>query len=489
VTYGHRPSGFKLAWDVLLELGDRKEGPLHHRLTEAIRDAIQSGRLPTGAALPPTRVLAQEFGCSRWVVSEAYAQLVAEGYVATRVGSGTRVQPISGRLVAPQAPPPATSAFDRDVAPVLVDLSSFPIREWTSSLRAGVSILSSDDLEFPPGAGHIHLREVLAEYLHRVRGVNADRENVTITTGTDDGLSRLFRAMRAHGIETVALEDPGWRGVRRAAEAAGLETVTVSVDSDGLCVRELAQNDRVRAVIVTPAHQFPTGAVLSAQRREQLLAWAGRVDGLIVEDDADADRRYEGRLVGAVQSADPLRVAYVASACRNMSPAFGMGWMVTPAVWTRLIRSLSPVTPCPSVLDQLAFAILLQHGGYERHLRRSRKKYRSRRDVLVRLVSSLVPDVSVSGTGAGSFFVIAFDRSADCQAALAVPDPHGLSLVSMEHYQLSDAHREPSVVVGFGNLADDHAQDAVRLLGDAIARRREGDALLQAAVRPGATPA
>jgi GntR family transcriptional regulator / MocR family aminotransferase len=290
--------------------------------------------------------------------------------------------------------------------------------------------------------------------------------------------------MRTYGIDAVALEDPGWHGIRQAAKAAGLETLSVSVDSDGLCVSELAQNDRVRAVIVTPAHQFPTGAVLSTNRREQLLAWARRVDGLIVEDDADADKRYDGRLVGAVQSADPLRVAYLASACRNLSPAVGIGWMVTPPRWTRVIRSLSPVAPCPSVMDQLAFANLLQRGGYDRHLRRSRSKSRKRRDTLVRLVSSLRPEVRVSGAAAGLYFVMDFACPADCEAALALRESRGLSLVSMAHYQHSHRRRERSLVIGFGNIADDDIENVVRLLSESIARHREKAVLRQADVRP-----
>lgn len=467
---------FKLAWDVFLEIGDRQRGPFHHRLAEAIRDAIKSGRLAAGAVLPPTRMLAEEFRCSRWVVTEAYAQLAAEGLVASRVGSGTRVRLSREQLFDTQDRSPVPSAFDKSIAPVLPDLSTFPFREWTLALRKGLSLLTLDDLQIPPGAGHLQLRQVLAEYLHRVRGVVASPEDVTVTTMTDDGLLRFLRAVRAQGIDAVGLEDPGWQPRRQAAEAAGLEPVSVSVDRDGLCVGELAQNDRLRAVVVTPAHQFPTGAVLSAERREQLLAWAARVGGLIIEDDADADRRYDGRVVGALQPSDPQRVAYLASMCRNMSPAFGMSWMVTPGDWTRVVRSLAPWTPCPSMLDQLAFANLLQDGGYERHLRWSRSRYRRRRNTLLQLIAAKLPDVRVSGTEAGLYFVMTFDRPADCQAVLELHEPHGLNVVSMEHYHDSDAHGEPSVVIGFGNLADDRIEDAVELLREAIAESRARDA-------------
>jgi GntR family transcriptional regulator / MocR family aminotransferase len=479
---------FKLAWDVLFELGDLREGPLHLRLAGAIRDAIQSGRLPAGALLPPTRMLAKEFRCSRWVVSEAYAQLGAEGYLATRIGSGTRVRGSPGLVLPPHDSSPA-SVFDGDLAPILPDLSSFPVKEWTLALRAGLSTLTTDDLEFPPRVGHPHLRQILAEYLYRVRGVHADRANVTITTGTDDGLSRLLGAMRASGIDTVAVEDPGWPGIRLAAQAAGLETLSVSVDSDGLRVSELAQNSRVRAVVVTPAHQFPTGAILSSDRRAQLLAWAGRVDALIVEDDADADKRHDGRRVGAMQSADPLRVAYVASACRTLGPAVGIGWMVTPPRWTRVIHSRTRVAPCPPVMDQLAFAKLLQDGGYDRHSRRSRTKSRNRRDTLVRLISSLLPEARVSGAAAGSYFVVDVDCPTDCDTVLALQESRGLSLVSMHRYQLNHTRSERGLVIGFGNLADADFERVVSRLIEALAKRREEDALRRHGVRPEAASA
>jgi GntR family transcriptional regulator/MocR family aminotransferase len=312
-----------LAWDTLFDLGDAGAGPLHARLTRSIKDAVRSGRLPVGAALPPSRELAVELRCSRWVVTEAYEQLVAEGYLESRVGSGTRVRRVhdggplataagtadvetsgatnaapvdaaranaaradaararmgvgAGVARAVEARPPI------DLAPGLPDLRNFPLARWLSALRSVAAVLPYDELSYPDPAGHPELRAVVAAYLGRVRGATVSPEDVTITSGVTDGVTRICRALRSLRVETVAVEDPGWGRLRSAAAVAGLAAVPIRVDGDGLVAEDVASASApagpVGAAIVSPAHQFPTGSVLAPARRAAHLEWARRAGG------------------------------------------------------------------------------------------------------------------------------------------------------------------------------------------------------------------
>ncbi|HEV3465208.1 MAG TPA: PLP-dependent aminotransferase family protein, partial [Actinomycetota bacterium] len=377
-----------LAWDTLLELGEGqgRSGPLHARLSSALREAIRGGRLPAGSALPPSRTLAEDLGCSRWVVTEAYAQLAAEGYLEARVGSGTRVRPgdraATGRPP-PQSPPARAPRID--LAPGLPDLRAFPLGRWVSALRVVASTLPYAELGYPDPTGHPRLRQVLAEYLARVRGALADPAHVTVCRGVADGAGRICQTLRAAGIDTVAVEDPGWHRLREAVAGTGLRVLPIPVDDQGLRVDDLDDDPGVRAVLVSPTHQFPTGVVLSPARRAALLAWAHRVDGLILEDDYDAEFRYDRRPVGTMQGTDPSRVVLLGSVSKTLSPALGIGWVVTPPAWTARFRATAGAgSPgWPSTLDQLTFAAFLQSGAYDRHLRAARLRYRQRRDRLV----------------------------------------------------------------------------------------------------------
>ena len=337
-----------LAWDTLLDLGDPDPGPLHVRLAGAIRTAVRDGRLPEGSALPPSRDMAAGLSCSRWVVTEAYEQLVAEGYLEARIGSGTRVRRVeephdadaaawwaAARGNARRSAEARRAEPAIDLAPGLPDLRFFPLSAWMGALRTVTAALPYTELGYPSVRGHYRLRAVLAAYLVRVRGAVVDPSDVTVTSGVTDGATRLFRALRASGVTAVAVEDPGWGRLRDAARVAGIEHVPVPVDEHGLQVEHLARRPDVRAAIVSPAHQFPTGSVLAPERRAALLDWARRVDGLILEDDYDAEFRYDRRPVGTMQGTDPSRVALLGSLSKTLSPALGIGWLADSA---RLVR-------------------------------------------------------------------------------------------------------------------------------------------------------
>jgi GntR family transcriptional regulator/MocR family aminotransferase len=461
-----------LAWDTLLELGGRP-GPLHARLSGALREAIREGRLPAGSALPPSRVLAEDLGCSRWVVTEAYAQLAAEGYLEARVGSGTRVRPL-GRGDAGRPPPRVAPARAPriDLAPGLADLRSFPLARWAAALRSVATTLPHTELGYPDPAGHPRLRHVLARYLARVRGAHPDPAQVTICRGVTDGTGRLCRALRAAGVTAVAVEDPGWHRLREAATAAGLRLVPVPVDGEGLRVGDLGDHPEVRAVIVGPTHQFPTGVVLSPARRAALLAWARRVDGLILEDDYDAEFRYDRRPVGTVQGTDPSRVALLGSLSKTLSPALGIGWAVTPPAWTGAFRDTLGPPAVPSTLDQLTFAAFLEAGAYDRHLRAARRRFRLRRDRLVRALAERLPGTRLLGVAAGLHLLVRLDGAVDGAAVVARAEAAGVRVANLDTYRVRADAAAPGLVLGYGNLADGQIEEAVTLLAAAVAGAR-----------------
>jgi GntR family transcriptional regulator / MocR family aminotransferase len=462
---------------VLLDPGAFGSGPLHDRLARALREAIRGARLPVGAMLPPSRVLAAQLGCSRWVVTEAYAQLAAAGYVEGKIGSGTRVRAsgtahgLTGEQAAPRQAAarqaaPRQAGGRIDMAPGLPDLRAFPVTRWTAAVRSAAGTLSHADLGYPDPAGHRTLREVLAEYLTRARGAQADPDHLTICGSATDGIGRICRALARAGRRRIAVEDPGWHRAREVAQAAGLTIVPVPVDDQGIRADLL---DHADALITTPAHQFPAGVVLSAQRRVMLLDWARRTGGLIIEDDYDAEYRYDRRPVGTLQGAGADHVALLGSVSKTLSPALGIGWIASPPSWTAALRE-APAAP-PPVLDQLAFAAFVRAGSYDRHLRAGRQSYRGRRDALVRALALRLPEAEVSGVAAGLHLLLGLGAFPGA-AAVDIRERAfrlGVRVATLDRYRCGEVTGVPSLVLGYGNLADHHVEEGAALLAAAIA--------------------
>jgi GntR family transcriptional regulator/MocR family aminotransferase len=452
------------SWATLLDIGPER-GRLHDRLALALRTVIRDGRLSEGAALPPSRALAEELGCSRWVVTEAYGQLVAEGYLAARVGSATRVS------WAPDAtpPPPARAASEPppiryDLAPGLPDLRAFPRRRWADAVRAVTGSAVHYDLGLPDPAGHAVLRTTVAQYLRRARG--ADAGHVFVCAGITDGLVRTCRALRATGIADLAVEEPGWGRLRDAATSAGLRVHPVPVDHDGLCVDDLARTP-ARAVVVGAAHQFPTGAVLSPDRRAGLVRWAREVDGYVIEDDYDAEFRYDHHPVAVMQGMDPSRVFLLGSVSKTLSPALGLGWLVAPAVLTPALREANLVAAAPPVLDQLALATFIDRGWYDAHLRAARRRFRTRRDLLVRTLGDQVPEGRVAGTAAGLHVLLHLPDGTDTRRVVLAAAAAGLSLSDLDDYRTKRT-ADRALVLGYGNIGDTEIPPAVTLLRETL---------------------
>jgi GntR family transcriptional regulator/MocR family aminotransferase len=440
------------------------------RLEAALRDAVRDRRLAAGTRLPPTRTLCRELGVSRGVVVDAYAQLAAEGYLRTRRGGGTTVAELeaAGAAVAPTRPAGVPIRFDMN--PFTPALAEFPRVTWSSALTRALRAMPDARLAQPDPAGVPELREALAAYLGRVRGVRANAGQIVVTCGARHGIALVWRALAARGARTVAIEQPGWHGVRETVVSAGLQPLPMPVDEHGLELAALPRAAGVDAVAVAPAHQYPTGAVLSPRRRQALVTWARDGDRLVVEDDDDAEYRDDRQPIGCLQGLAPEHVTYVGSASKTLSPALRLGWLALPAAHAAdVVEQARVAGASPTVAVQLALAELLERGEVDRHLRRQRRRYARRREALLGALAARVPELRVGGASAGLFAVLELPADVDERIAAEVARGRGISLERRRH----GAH---ALVLGYANLAPSAAGAAVSELAAAIASARRSRA-------------
>jgi GntR family transcriptional regulator/MocR family aminotransferase len=450
--------------------------PLHEQIERSIRNGVRAGRLAPGAQLPSSRALAAELGVSRGVVSEAYNQLGAEGYVLTRQGAPVRV---ARAVRSPEQRDPAHSllpSFAYDFHPGLPDLAGFPRDRWLRSLRAALRQAPLDAIGIADPHGVPQLREALAEYLGRVRGAAADPERILVCTGFTQGLSLVCRWLQRHGVQRIALEDPGWHTHRLVAEQAGLAVAPVPVDSEGIDVGAL-ESTGARAVVVTPAHQFPSGCVLSSTRRAALIEWAEEGDRLIVEDDFDAEYRYDRSGVGALQGLAPERVAYVGSASKRLVPAMRLGWMLMPSWLTwPLISTKATEDGGSEAIGQLALRDFLARGELDRHIRRMRLRYQRRREALLAALAKWLPELRAGNGAAGLFECVALPEEVDEARLIAAAAARGVGLQGLALHRFASGGA-PGLVLGFGNLPEPAIEHGVHLIAEAYVEssRRAGD--------------
>ena len=416
--------------ELLLTLDRSRRRGLRVQLEDELRAAIRSGRLGPGAPVPSSRALSADLQITRKVVVEAYDQLVAEGYLVARRGARTTVP---GTLPPPAPAPPVTGpapAVEIDFRPGRPDLALFPRAAWSRATLAALRALPDADLTDDDPRGLPILRRALAEYLGRVRGVTADPERIVVCAGFGHGFDLAREALLDRGCGRFAVEDPGYPGPRRRL-VAGFDPVPfdpvpfdpVPVDAEGLVVDRL-RGTAARAVVVTPAHQSPTGVVLSPGRRHQLVEWARAVDGFVIEDDFDAEYRYDRRPVGALQGIAPDRVVYCGTTAKTLASGVRLGWLVLPDVLVEPVLARRRVTDgATSTLLQASFAAFLAAHDLDRHLRRVRRVYRQRRDAVVAALREWLPEVTLHGVAAGLNVLVTFppwvEESALVRRALA----------------------------------------------------------------------
>jgi GntR family transcriptional regulator/MocR family aminotransferase len=487
-----------------LDPAHARRGSLTTWLAEAVRGAVADGRLVPGDRLPATRVLAGQLGCSRGVVVDAYRRLTDEGLLSGRRGGGTTVRAawaaspgasasrdIAGtRDHAPSGlagiPPESTTSAPRDpgrtdlidLSPGLPDLSAFPRAAWARAERSALTGLASSELGYGDPRGLPALREALAGWLARTRGLRAHPDDILVVNGVSQGLMLLARALGAQGASRIGFEDPGSFGAREHLRRWGLEPVPVPVDHDGLDVAALGRTG-VDAVVVTPAHQFPTGVVLAPDRRRELIAWARaappssteRVPGrLVIEDDYDAEHRYDRPPVPALRALAPDHVVHLGSVSKSLAPAIRIGWLLAPAaLQAELVEARYWTDLAGPALPQLALAHFITSGGFERHLRQVRRRHRARRDALLAALAAHLPDGAAHGVAAGLHLLVTVPGIDDHAVA-------GRALEAGVRVQPLSAHRlgagPPGLVIGYAANTPDRLDAAVRRIAGCVGSDR-----------------
>ncbi|HJQ38147.1 MAG TPA: PLP-dependent aminotransferase family protein [Thermoanaerobaculia bacterium] len=456
---------------MLLPLG--RSGPLYRRIYEALRDQILGGELAAGASLPGTRTLARDLGVSRIVVLAAYEQLAAEGFIEASVGSGSRVlaggaagfspprasgglkpaapRPLSSyarraQKLSPQAQQrPARSGIDFDYTTTRPDARTVAL--WRQAItRAAAEPL----VDYPDPAGLPALRRVLASHLREQRGVAAEADDILIVSGAQQAIELTARVLCDRGTR-VGLEDPSYQGTRQAFLAAGARVVPCAVDAEGLDIRKLKD---ARAVCVTPSHQFPTGAIMSAARRLALLQWADAKRAWIIEDDYDCEFRYGVGAIPALQGLDASgRVIYIGTFARMLFPALRLGYIVAPAALRDAFRAVKWLADRGSpALEQQAVASLLESGAYESLRRRNVRALTEKRDRIVAAIERHFPDAIASGASSGTHIFLRLPKLRDDARLLEAARESGVHVYSARpYYQRPPAHA--ALLLGYTTVA------------------------------------
>ncbi|MGW0731098.1 MocR-like pyridoxine biosynthesis transcription factor PdxR [Streptomyces sp. NPDC002851] len=436
--------------DLHLDLDGPSKG-VRKRLTDALREAVRGGRLAPGTRLPSSRTLAVDLGIARNTVADAYADLVAEGWLTARQGSGTRVAARTVPRPGTPRPPRPEGSTAYSLLPGLPDLSFFPRTAWLKAARRALAAAPHDAFGFGDPRGRIELRTALAGYVARSRGVYAEPDRIVVCSGFVHGLMLLATVLRRRGVRDVAVEPYGMAPYWERLTEAGLRIPPLSLDELGTRTAELGALNP-GAVLLTPAHQFPTGTPLSPQRRAEAVEWARSTGGLILEDDYDGEFRYDRQAVGALQSLDPDRVVYLGTASKSLAPGLRLGWLVLPAgLAEEVAEAKGAVDWACGVLDQLTLAEFLSSGAYDRHVRAARLRYRRRRDALVAALAERVPEVRVTGIAAGLHAVLELPDGTE-QSAIRAALWQGLSVVGLGQFRHTEATlpRRDGLVVGYG---------------------------------------
>ena len=424
--------------------------------------------------MPSTRDLARQLDVSRRLVVDAYAQLAAEGYLTLRQGARPRV---NAACVPPTATADTTAPGDDgwrprfDFQPSAPDVAPFPRAAWLRSLRAAIGAMTDAELGYGDPCGVPALRSALADYLGRVRGVVADTDRVVITSGYSQGLSLVCRVLADGGARRIALEHPCDPEYHEIVARAGLAPVPVPVDDDGLRVDLLAAAG-VDAVVVTPAHQSPTGAVLARERRTALLHWLRTTDAIAIEDDYDAEYRYDRAAVGALQGLEPQHVFYAGTASKTLAPGLRIGWLVAPTGLVPALRREKRLSDRGTPhIDQRAFADFVERGELDRHLRRMRQLYRGRRDALVGALAAELPDARVHGIAAGMHVVAELAPGDDVQAIIDEARRRRIRFETLADYGVVGG--PPVLMLGYGQIAEPAIPAGIAELAVAIRATRE----------------
>ncbi|OKK04964.1 GntR family transcriptional regulator [Streptomyces sp. CB03234] len=500
-----------------LNIAEAPAGRMSEWLADRLRHAIADGSLPVGSRLPATRVLAGELRVSRGVVTEAYQRLTEDGHVVGRRRGGTIV--VAAPLTTPQASArpagpgvvkrgsspgpllreperrrvaggpgaaedpepealftarPGPDVFDAlraapariDLSPGVPDLAAFPRTAWLRTERAVLNDLFARDLGYGDPRGAPELRRAVADWLARNRGFRPDPDEVLVTSGTAQALGLLGQVLHGDGVRAMAVEDPCSLGARQHLHQHRLTTPPVPVDGDGVRVDALRATG-APAVLLTPAHQFPTGVVLSGARRRELMRWAVGEGGLVVEDDYDAEHRYDRPPVPALRSVLAEHVCYAGSVSKLLAPALRIGWMIAPRAYRGdLVDAKRYADLGNATLPQLVLARLMDSGAMERHLRLLRRRHRQRRDAMIAAIRTHLPGAVVGGAAAGLHLTVMFGSRFDDTALAAAALARGVKTQPLSWHRQSPG--PPGLVLGYAAGTPTGIAEGVALLGAAL---------------------
>ena len=463
-------------------------------LEAALRDAMRTGRLGPGIRLPSSRDLAADLGIARNTVADAYGQLVAEGWLEARTGSGTWVTERPAPAAHPPDRPARGSVARRyDLRAGVPAVSAFPRRAWLAAGRAALGAADDIALGYPDPRGLPELRAALAGYLGRARGVIASPEHVIICAGFAQGLALICRVLAERGGTTVAMEAYGHLLHRRIVAAQSLRVLSLRVDDSGAVPGDLGPADPsadrgpahlprtgspavISAVVLTPAHQYPLGMTLAPARRTAFAGWAARTGGLIIEDDYDGEYRFDRQPVGAMQALAPEHVVYAGTASKSLAPGLRLGWLVVPATMTdEVVAAKETSGGVNGTLDQLTLAALIESGGYDRQIRQTRLAYRRRRDRLITALRRQAPDVRLTGIAAGLHALAELPGHESEADVIAGTARHGVAVDGLAAYTATGYERGPALVIGYGRPAEHAFTTAVGRLCAALAETGDGN--------------
>lgn len=454
-----------------LLIGLDRDGPLTLRaqIEQQLRDAIRLGSLKPGLALPSSRELARQLDVSRPLISEAYEQLAAEGFITVRQGAVPVVAPMAATAPpqAQTAAPAATPTLRYDFRIGTPDLTSFPKAQWLKATGKALAGMEPADFGYAGRHGVPVLRHALADYLGRVRGIVTSPDQIVITGGFEQARSLVAKALRRADITRIAVEDPGYTNLTPLS-AVGLNLVRIPVDDAGADVAQVVEQ-RVEAALLTPTHQYPTGAQLSGERRHQLLGWLRQCGGFAVEDDYDAEFRYDRKPVAALQGLDPDTVVYAGTASKTLAPGLRLGWLVLPPRLLGFVHEEQRLQDYGiSRIEQHALAVLIASGDYDRHLRRMRLIYRKRRQALITALAEFVPQAVVTGISAGLHASIILPARYDEAELAAVAARRGLAFTYMSRHTLGGDVGPTTLLVGYSMVSEASIHAGIRTLATVL---------------------
>ena len=449
--------------ELLVSIDREAPRTLRAQIEDQLRVAIRDGRLKRASPLASTRDLAAQLGVSRPIVVEAYSQLAAEGYLVLKQGSRPRVADVRPPRLATALPVARVAPPRFDFRPGTPDLSSFPRTVWLRSLREALAHMPDEDLGYTNQHGVEPLRVALTDYLGRVRGVITDPGRIVVTSGYAQGRALVCRALATIGVRKIGVEEPCHAEVWESSLRAGLELAPITVDADGIQV-DVLERSGAQALIMTPAHQYPSGAVLSGERRTAVLEWLRRHNAVAIEDDYDAEYRYDRAPVGALQARDPDRIIYAGTTSKTLAPALRLGWLVLPS------RLLEPVRAQQKLVDfgaprieQHAFADFLSRGELDRHLRRWRTRYRARRDALVEAFAKELPAAEVHGIRAGLHATVRLP-SGDARRLREAALAQGIAFTVLHDYYLKPSGQPRLLVMSYARMSEPTIRAGVKAL-------------------------